>query len=37
MDMFYTPHYITYVFSALLVAIGIYAVFDKWTSGEGFR
>ena len=24
-------------FSALLVAIGVYAVLDKWASGEGFR
>ena len=26
-----------YFFSALLVAIGVYAVLDKWASGEGFR
>ena len=25
------------VFPALLMGIGVYAIIDKWTSGEGFR
>jgi len=30
-------NFLFWLLGALLVAIGIYAVFDKWTSGEGFR
>ena len=30
-------NFLFWLFGALLVAVGIYAVFDKWTSGEGFK
>ena len=30
-------NFLFWILGALMVAIGTYAVFDKWSSGEGFK
>ena len=30
-------NFLFWLLGALLVAVGLYALFDKWTSGEGFK